>query len=115
MAPAWPVVVALLDRRGRWGRRLHEPVLHLGERFELAEIQEDAAAGIALLQVDAVAFIGRHDSCALRTQQRVPHARRRSGLRWFVWRDAHASTTTELPVKCLGTRRAVGRLRSVLD
>ncbi len=68
---------------------LDEPVLHLGERLQLAEVQEDALAGVALLQVDAVALVGLHDACALRTQQRVPCTGRWSGLRGFVWRDAH--------------------------
>src|SRR5258708_6941067 len=100
MAPAGTVVVPVSLLR-RWGgrRSRDEPVLHLGERFELAEVQEDALAGIALLQVDAVALVGLHQPCALRAQQGVAYACRWWGLRGFVWRDAHNPLTCELPVK----------------
>src|SRR5690242_13015424 len=105
VTPARPVVVAavalLHRRRRRWGRGLDEPVLHLSQRLELAEVEEDAAARIALLEVDAVALVGLHDARALRTQQCVAGAGRRWGLGWFVWRDAHISITLDEPGKCL--------------
>ncbi len=61
-----------------WRRRsgLHEPVLHLGERLKLAEIEENATAGVALLQVDAVALVCLHDARALGAQQGVAHVGR---------------------------------------
>src|SRR6185436_15399326 len=81
------------------------------------EVQEDTAAGIALLQVDAIALVCLHDAGALRTQQRVGGAGRRCGLRGFIWRDAHIAITLEQPGKCLGVstmRRSLVSLTSRL-
>lgn len=38
---------------------------HLHEVLEFAEIEEDAAAAVALLDVNSVALIGAHESSAL--------------------------------------------------
>src|SRR5690349_12281753 len=52
MSPLRSVAVLLSGRLMLWwrGRRGREPVLHLGQRFQLTEVQEDATAGVALFQ-----------------------------------------------------------------
>jgi hypothetical protein len=48
------------------GRRLRrEAALELAQVLELAEVEEDAAALVALLDVDAVAVVGAHGAPAL--------------------------------------------------
>src|SRR6201999_1956631 len=99
MPPAGAVVVSISRLLRRWRRRRgHEPVLHLHHRLELAEDQENAFAGIALLQVHAVALVGLHHPRALRAQQRIACSWRRLGVRWLVRRDGHGSLTAEHPV-----------------
>ena len=68
VSPLRPVtaVAGLRHRRRGCGG---EPRFQLSQRLEFAEVQEDSAAAVALLQMDTVALGGAHRSLALRAAQ----------------------------------------------